>query len=60
MEFADGQSAATLSIQVRDDEVAEVDETTLITLVEVVHTDAGKTGTEAQIGEYTWTHVLAR
>ena len=36
MEFASGQAAATISITVHDDVFAELDETSVITLVEVL------------------------
>lgn len=51
MEFADGQSAATISITVRDDDVSEIDETSLITLVEVEDAGTAEAGRGAQIGE---------
>ena len=50
VEFADGQSAASIAITIRDDPIPELDETTLITLVEVIEPGTVLKGRGAVIG----------
>lgn len=50
IEFATGQSVATISLTIRDDDVAELQETTYIHLTQVVETGTSLPGRGAQIG----------
>jgi len=49
-EFPDGESVATISLTIVDDRLAEVDEVTLISLVEIVEAGTSLTGKGARIG----------
>ena len=51
VEFADGQSVATITITIRDDTLPEIDETTLITLIEVLEPGTNLPGKGAIIGK---------
>ena len=50
VEFADGQSVATITITIRDDTLPEIDETTLITLTDIVEPGTDLPGKGAVIG----------
>ena len=51
VEFADGQSVATITITIRDDTLPEIDETSLITLTEVLEPGTNLPGKGAIIGK---------
>ena len=51
VEFADGQSVATITITIRDDTLPEIDETKLITLIEVLEPGTNLLGKGAIIGK---------
>ena len=51
VEFADGQSVATITITIRDDTLPEIDEATLITLIEVLEPGTNLPGKGAIIGK---------
>ncbi len=51
VEFVDGQSVASITITIRDDSEAEMDELTLVTLTEVVESGTRLQGRGAIIGE---------
>ena len=50
VEFADGQTVATITITIRDDTLPEIDETTLITLTEIIEPGTNLPGKGAIIG----------
>ena len=67
VEFADHQSVATITITIKDDSEPEGDETSLITLVEVVESGTGLAQRGAVIGMWSyptffltghWSHVF--
>ena len=51
VEFADDQSIATITITIRDDTLPEVDETSLITLTEVIEPGTHLPGRGAIVGK---------
>ena len=58
VEFADGQSAATITITIRDDTLPEIDETTLITLTDIVEPGTDLPGKGAVIGTLTLIFII--
>ena len=50
IEFADGQAAATISLSILDDDLAEVEELTLITLVDIPESASDDPDLGAKIG----------
>lgn len=52
IEFAEGQSVSTISLTVRDDDIAELQEVTYIQLTEVMETGTSLPGRGALIGQF--------
>lgn len=50
MEFADGQSVATISITIRDDNIPELDEVSNIQLIDIVEPGTRLEGRGARLG----------
>ena len=60
VELAEGQSVSTISITVRDDDIAELQEVTYIQLTEIVETGTSLPGRGAQIGWYIYMYTACR
>ena len=56
IEFPEGQAFATITLTVRDDDIAELQETTYIQLTQVVQSGTTLPGRGAYIGKSTWHH----
>ena len=58
MEFASGQAVSTLTLTVRDDDVAELQEVTYVQLTQIVETGTSLPGRGAVIGRTLGFYLL--